>query len=105
MSERSEDVERLLRLVDLLLLRKRGERAHVVQTISQLDQDHPDVGGHRDDHLPVVLGLLLVPALEGDPGELGDAIHELTDVVAERRAYVLERSARVFDSVVEEGCA
>ncbi len=102
MRERSEDVERLLRLVDLLLLRQRLQRAHVVEAVGQLDQDHPDVGGHRDHHLPVVLGLLLVAAVERDPGQLGDAVHELGDVVTEALAHVVERRGRVLDRVVEQ---
>jgi len=28
-----------------------------VESIRQLDQEHADVAGHRDDHLPHVLGL------------------------------------------------
>jgi hypothetical protein len=73
-----------------------------VEAVRQLDQDHPDVAGHRDHHLAVVLGLLLVTALEGDAGELGDAVHERGDVVAEALADVLERRARVLDRVVEQ---
>ena len=105
MRERREDVERLLRLVDLLLLRQRLQRAHVVEAVGQLDQDHPDVGGHRDHHLPVVLGLLLVAAVEGDPRQLGDAVDELGDVVAEALAHVVERRGRVLDRVVQEAGA
>ena len=102
MRQRGEDVERLLGLLDLLLLGERVERAHVVEPVGQLDQDHPDVGGHRDHHLAVVLGLLLVAALERDAGELGHAVDELGDVVAEVLAHVLERCARVLDGVVQQ---
>jgi hypothetical protein len=89
-SKGREDVERLLRLVDLLLLGHRVQRAHVVKPVGQLDQDHPDVGGHRDHHLSVVLGLLLVAAVERDPRQLGDAVDELGDVVAEPLTHVVE---------------
>ena len=58
--DRRVDVQRLLGLVDLLLLGHRADRAHVVQAIGELDQDDPDVRGHRDHHLAVVLGLRLV---------------------------------------------
>ena len=96
MRQRREDVERLLGLLDLLLLRKRLERAHVVEAIGQLDQDHPDVVGHRDHHLPVVLRLLLVAALEGDAGELGDAVDQLGDLLAE--ALLARRSSEALVS-------
>ena len=84
--DRRVDVERLARLLDLLLLRHRGDRAHVVQAVGELDQDDPDVRGHRDHHLAVVLGLRLVARLEGQPGELGDAVDQAGDLLAERLA-------------------
>ena len=64
--QRRVDLERLARLLDLLLLGHRLDRAHVVQAVGELDQDDPHVGGHRDHHLAVVLGLRLVARLEGD---------------------------------------
>ena len=100
--QRRVDLQRLLGLVDLLLLRHRLERAHVVQAVGELDQDDPDVRGHRDHHLAVVLGLRLVARLEGDAGQLGHAVDEPRDLLAERRADLLERGARVLDGVVQQ---
>jgi len=60
MGDRRVDLERLARLLELLLLRQRAERAHVVEAIGKLDQDDAHVARHRDDHLAVVLGLRLV---------------------------------------------
>jgi hypothetical protein len=39
------------------LLPQGGDRAHVVEPVGELDEDHPQVAGHRDDHLAVVLDL------------------------------------------------
>ncbi len=100
--ERRVDLERLARLLDLLLLRQRLERAHVVEAVGELDQDDPDVRGHRDHHLAVVLGLVLVAALEGDPGQLRDAVDEPGDRLAEQLADLLEARARVLDRVVQQ---
>ncbi len=100
--ERGVDLDRLARLRHLLLLGQRAERAHVVQAIGQLDQDHPDVGGHRHHHLAVVLGLPLVAALEGHPGQLGDAVDQLGDLLAELRPDLLEAGAGVLDRVVQQ---
>ena len=100
--ERRVDLERLARLRHLLLLGQRAQRAHVVEAVGQLDQDHPDVGGHRHHHLAVVLGLPLVAALEGDPGQLGDAVDQLGDLLAELLADLLEAGAGVLDRVVEQ---
>ena len=100
--ERRVDLQGLLGLVDLLLLRHRLERAHVVQAVGELDQDDPDVRGHRDHHLAVVLGLRLVARLERDPGQLGHAVDEAGDLLAERLADLVERGARVLDGVVQQ---
>ena len=97
--DRRVDVERLARLLDLLLLRHRRDRAHVVQAVGELDQDDPDVRGHRDHHLAVVLGLGLVARLERQPGQLGDAVDESGDLLAERLADLLERRADVSSTV------
>ena len=48
-----------------------------------LIEDDPDVGGHRDDHLAVVLGLFLLLGGEVHLGELGDAVDEHRDLFAE----------------------
>ena len=83
--ERRVHLERLARLLRLLLLPEVLDRPHVVEAVGELDEDDADVLRHRDDHLPVVLGLGLLTALEGDPGQLGDALDELGDLRAELR--------------------
>jgi hypothetical protein len=64
--------------------------AEIVQAVGELDQDHADVRRHRDDHLAVVLGLRLVARLERQPRQLGDAVDERGDLLAERRRDLLE---------------
>ena len=100
--QRRVDLQRLVRLRHLLLLRQGAERAHVVEAVGQLDQDHPDIGGHRHHHLPVVLGLALVATLERHPGQLGDAVDQVGDLVAEFPADVVEAGAGVLDGVVQQ---
>ena len=100
--DRRVDLQGLLGLVDLLLLGHRADRAHVVQAIGELDEDDPDVRGHRDHHLAVVLGLRLVAAGEGDAGELRDAVDEQRDLVAELLADLVEAGGRVLDGVVQQ---
>ncbi len=102
MSQRRVDVERLARLLDLLLLSHRVDRAHVVQPVGELDQDHPHVGGHRDHHLAVVLRLRLIARGEGDPGQLRHAVDDLRDLLAEARAHLLDRSGGVLHRVVQQ---
>ena len=100
--ERRVDLERLLRLLHLLLLAEVLDRAHVVQPVGELDQDDADVLRHRDDHLAVVLGLGLLAALEAGPRQLRDALDELRDLGAELRAQLVELDVGVLDDVVEE---
>ena len=62
----------------------------------------PGVPRHRQDHLPVVLGLGLLAALELDSRQLRDAVDELRDLVAELGVDLVERDVGVLDDVVEE---
>ena len=102
MRERCVDLERLLRFLNLLLLAEVLDRAHVVQAIRELDQDHAHVLGHRDDHLAVVLRLGLLAALELDPRQLRHALDELRDLLAELGAHIVDVRLRVLDDVVQE---
>jgi hypothetical protein len=101
--ERRVDLEGLLGLLDLLLLAEVAERVHVVQAVAELDQDDADVGRHRDDHLAVVLGLLLLLGGEVHLGQLGDPVDQHRDLVAELLAEPLDRRLAVLDHVVQEG--
>ncbi len=100
--QRRVDLDRLARLLDLLLLRHRLDRAHVVQPIGELDQDDPHVGGHRDHHLAVVVRLRLVARLEGDPRQLRHAVDDRRDLLAEALAHLLDRRRGVLDGVVQQ---
>ncbi len=100
--ERRVHLERLLGLLHLLLLAEVLDRAHVVEPVCELDQDHPHVLRHRHDHLAVVLGLRLLAALEGDPGQLRDALDELDDLRVERPAQLVDVRLGVLDHVVHQ---
>ena len=100
--ERRVDLERLPRLLDLLLLAEVLDRAEVVEAVGELDEDDAHVLGHRHDHLPVVLGLRLLAGLELDARQLGDAVDERGDLVAELLAQRVELDAGVLDDVVEQ---
>jgi hypothetical protein len=100
--QRRVDLERLLGLLDLLLLPEVGERPHVVQPVGQLDDDDADVLRHRDDHLAVVLGLVLLARGELDLRQLRDAVDQQPHVVTEAGADVVARDVRVLDHVVQQ---
>ena len=100
--ERRVDLERLLRLSVADASSHEAPRAGVVQAVGELDDEHADVFGHRDDHLADGLGLRAVAVL--DLVELRDAVDEHRDLVAEVRAQRVEVVVGVFDRVVQQCC-
>ena len=78
------------------------ERAHVVQPVGELDQQDADVVRHGEQELAQILGGALVFALRLDLGELGDAVDQPGDVLAEQFLDLLGRRQRVLDRVVED---
>ena len=75
-----------------------------MEAISELEQDHPNIGRHRNNHLAVVLGLRFVSRLKRKRVEFRYAIDERSCLVAEELSDLLERDGRVFDRVVEQRC-
>ena len=78
------------------------EGAHVVEPVGQLDHQDPDVPGHGDQHLAEVLRLPLLAAREGQLADLGDAVDQLGDVVAEPLDQDRLAGGGVLEHVVEE---
>ena len=77
------------------------DRAHVVETVRELDEHDAHVVGHREQHLAVVLGLHDVPRRGLDLGQLGHPVHEVGHVLAEVLGDALLADRRVFHHVVE----
>ncbi len=98
--QRREDLQGLARLLLLLRPRDVAQRAHVVQPVGQLDDQDPDVARHGDDHLADGLGLRGVAVL--DLVQLGDAVHQRGDVLAEVLAQLVDRVLGVLDRVVQQ---
>jgi hypothetical protein len=78
------------------------ERAHVVQAIGELDEDHANVVDHRQQHLAVVLGLPLLAGREGDLGDLGDPFHDVEHVDPEVLLDALGCREGVLEHVVQQ---
>ena len=79
------------------------ERAHVVQPVGELHQQHADVVGQRQQELAQVLRGALVLRLRLDLAELGHPVDQPRDVLAEQLLDLLGRGERVLDRVVEDG--
>ena len=81
MCQRRIDLEGLPGLALCRLLRHVTPRSGVVQTVSQLDHQHPDVACHGHDHLADGLGLGGLPV--GHLVQLGHTVDEHRDLVTE----------------------
>ena len=101
MGQWRNDFQRLAGLAGLLLRRQEPHGAHVVQPVGDLDHQHPRIAGHRDDHLAD--GLALGGGAEHDLVQLGDAVDEMADLIAELGRQRLQRVAGVLDGVVQQG--
>jgi hypothetical protein len=79
------------------------QRAHVVQTVGELHQQHPHILGYGQNELPQVFGLPLVVGGRFQAGKLGDALHQFADLLAEQPVDVGARHFGIFDDVVQQG--
>jgi hypothetical protein len=101
--QRGEDLQRLAGLAFLLVPGQVAQCPHVVQPVGQLDHQHPDVAGHGHDHLADGLGLGRVAVL--DLVQLGHAVDQGRDVLAEVTAQLGQRVRGVLHGVVQQGRA
>jgi hypothetical protein len=100
--ERGVDRERLLGDALLAAAGHVVDRPHVVQPVRELDDQHPEVGRHRHQHLAQRLGLLLLLARDLQPVELGHPVDEHRALVAEVPRELGDRHLGVLHGVVEE---
>ncbi len=98
--ERSQHLERLAGDPLLLVRRQEPERAHVVQPVGQLDDQHPRVARHRDDHLADRLGLSGIPIL--DLVQLRHTVDAVGDLGVEVALELVECVPGVLDGVVQQ---
>ena len=101
--ERRVDVEGLLGGRSLGDLGHDRDRAHVVQTVGELDEQDAPVRRHGEEHLADGGGLLGLLRVELEAVELGDAVDDAGDDLAELLFDVLEAHTGVLDRVVQEG--
>lgn len=101
--ERRIDLERLMGDPALLLDPQGGKRSHVVESVSELDQDDTDVLRHRQEHLADVLGVLLLGTDRRELAQLRDAVDERRHLVPEAFRDRVVGDTGVLWHVVQEG--
>src|SRR5580658_8230854 len=79
------------------------ERAHVVQAVGQLDQNHTDVVDHGQHHLAQVFGLLLLARGEVNFADLGDAFDDVGNLLAESPALAFMMFQGVVVGLLDDG--
>ncbi len=99
--ERRVDVEGLLGDPLPLLRRHELQRAHVVQAVGELDEQHPHVVGDGEQELAEILALRGPLRDEVEPLDLGEAVDEGADLGAEGLVDLLQRRLGVLDRVVQ----
>ncbi len=102
MGERSVDVECFagdgFAAVGLQVLK----RAHVVQAVSQLDEDDANIGDHGQKHFADVFRLAVFAVGELDLIDLGDTFDDVGHLVAEIGLDLLAGGRGVFNGVVQQ---
>ncbi len=73
-----------------------------MKSIGQLDEEHPEIFGHCDHHLPDRCRLGMLPTAVLQSVELGDSVDEICDLLAELGNDLLQGHHRVLDRVVEQ---
>jgi hypothetical protein len=102
MGDRRVDVPGLLRDADSPLLREVVQRAHVVQPVRELDQNHADVVDHREQHLAEALRLTLFTRRELEGGQLRDAFDDVRHLLPEQFPHLFDGVGGVLYNVVQE---
>jgi hypothetical protein len=78
------------------------QRPHIVQPVGELDQQHPDVVGHRQQELAQILGGAFVLGLRLDLRQLGHPIDEPRHAGPKQPLDLFRGGNRVLDRVVED---
>ena len=100
--ERRVDFQRLLGGAAARLGRHVVERAHVVQPVGELDQQHAHVVGDRQQQLAQVFRLLGFLGDEVELLQLGEALDQRADVAPEQAVDLGARGCGILDGVVQQ---
>ena len=96
------DLERLKCRIALLLRLFVFQSAHVVQAVGQLDNNDADILRHGQQHFADILRLNLLLGGERDLAELGDAVDDHGDLIAEFLLDLVVGDIRILYDVMQQ---
>ncbi len=102
--ERRVDFQRLFGGAAARFRRHEMQRAHVVQTVGELDQQHTHVVGDRQQELAQVFRLLGFLGDQVEFFQLGEALDQAADVGSEQAVDLGAGGFGVLDGVVQQRC-
>ncbi len=100
--ERRVDIERFFR--DALTRSRRHEfqRAHVVQPIGKLDQQHTNIVGNRQQQLAQIFSLLGLARDQLQPFQFGQSLDQCADLVTEDVIDFGAGGLGILDGIVQQ---
>ena len=90
------DAVALFRLLDVM------QRAHIVQPVRQLDEQHAQIFGHGEQEFAQIFRRPLILRHLLDLAELGDAIDQPGNILAEILLHILDRGEGILHRIVEQ---
>jgi hypothetical protein len=100
--ERGINFKRLIGGAAARLRRLIGERAHIMQPVGELDQQHPHVVGNGEQELAQVFGLLCLSGDEFEPLQFGQPLDQEPDFVTEQAVDLGAGGVGILDGVVQQ---
>src|SRR6266550_1611049 len=100
--ERRVQIASLGRYALLSIRRKELQRPDIVQAVGELDEDDAGILGNREQQLAVILDLPFLRRVEGQVTDLGQAIDDFGDLLAELGLDVVNGNRGVLDNIVNQ---
>ena len=104
MGNRGVNFQRFKGFITLFLLGHSVNRAHIMQSVRQLNNNNPYILTHRYEHFSKAFRLLLLLGGEIKSSYLCNPVHKQCHIVAEVPFYVLNRGVGILYNIVQKCC-
>ena len=102
--QRRVNIQRLLALLHDLGVRHKVDGSHIMEAVSQFDDQHPDILGHSQEHFSQILGLTFFFAVGFDGSQFRDPVYQSSDIFAEILFDIFIGVVGVFHDVMHQSC-